>query len=34
LSPLVVALDSDKQEGFSIKLILFVLAVLFKNINN
>lgn len=34
LSPLVRALDSETHSSFSIKIILFILSVLFKNITN
>lgn len=34
LSPLAIALDSQQKEGFSIKIILFVLGILLKNLNS
>jgi type IV secretory pathway VirB6-like protein len=34
LSPLAIALDSQLKEGFSIKIILFVLGMLLKNLNS
>lgn len=34
LSPLAIAIDSEQQEGFSIKIVLFFLAVLLKTFSN
>jgi hypothetical protein len=34
LSPLAIAIDSEQQEGFSIKIVLFFLSVLLKSFNN